>query len=491
MDTLLVTETRSRRGLLAPGCFKCPVPSSRMRARRSISTGGPAVGISRRASSNAVFADLAKDVVDQVDQPESLVAQIRLGVALSAGSAHGPHTALVGRGPTLVRAEHAMVARYDPDGPGMIVVGLTENIPGVSIGMRWPWRTWPPPPSTGRVDRRGVTAPATPICLASRARVSGYRTQEGAEKFTELVATAIANADSREEFRASRARLVAAGDDARRGIERDLHDGAQQRLVSLAVGLRRAEAWIRRTRRRPGRGSGVTEGLKAAVDELRDRSRGITHRLSPEAGVSPALEALRRRRAGRVNREDFFAGTGRAEGCYHVEEGMPDRNEARLIRRPVVTKAETPVLMPSEVSSRVGFFDRFAGWASLIASRATFFAFCVFLIVLWAPSILVFRSVDTWQLIINTATTIITFLLVALLQNSQTRSDQAVQHKLNAIADGLADVMAHLSRGDEERDLERDLKELRAAVGLEQMESTSNNASGKGGSNGRQHGNVS
>jgi hypothetical protein len=162
-----------------------------------------------------------------------------------------------------------------------------------------------------------------------------------------------------------------------------------------------------------------------------------------------------------------------------------------LIRRPVVTKAETPVLMPSEVSSRVGFFDRFAGWASLIASRATFFAFCVFLIVLWAPSILVFRSVDTWQLIINTATTIITFLLVALLQNSQTRSDQAVQHKLNAIADGLADVMAHLSRGDEERDLERDLKELRAAVGLEQMESTSNNASGKGGSNGRQHGNVS
>ena len=137
-----------------------------------------------------------------------------------------------------------------------------------------------------------------------------------------------------------------------------------------------------------------------------------------------------------------------------------------------------PVLMPSQVSSRVGFFDRFAGWAALIASRATFFAFCVLLIVIWAPSYFVFQSIDTWQLIINTATTIITFLMVALLQNSQTRSDQAVQHKLNAIADGLADVMAYLQSGDNERDLEKDLNELREAVGLEERESTSRNSSG-------------
>jgi low affinity iron permease len=141
-------------------------------------------------------------------------------------------------------------------------------------------------------------------------------------------------------------------------------------------------------------------------------------------------------------------------------------------------EGSTPVLMPSEVSTRVGFFDRFAGWASLVASRATFFAFCVLLIVVWAPSILVLRSVDTWQLIINTATTIITFLMVALLQNSQTRSDQAVQHKLNALADGLADVMAYLSTGDGDRDLDHDMKELRAAVGLEAHESTTENAEG-------------
>ncbi len=140
-----------------------------------------------------------------------------------------------------------------------------------------------------------------------------------------------------------------------------------------------------------------------------------------------------------------------------------------------MSNGSQPVLMPSEVSTRVGFFDRFAGWASAAASRATFFAFCVLLIVVWAPSILVLRSVDTWQLIINTATTIITFLMVALLQNSQTRSDQAVQHKLNALADGLADVMDHLATGSGQRDLQADLKELRAAVGLEDYESTTQN----------------
>src|SRR6266568_3879798 len=133
--------------------------------------------------------------------------------------------------------------------------------------------------------------------------------------------------------------------------------------------------------------------------------------------------------------------------------------------------------MPSEVSERVGLFDRFAGWSSLVASRAYFFSFCVLLIVVWLPSYLVIRSVDAWQLIINTVTTIITFLMVALLQNSQTRSDQAVQHKLNALADGLADLMEHLVNGGESTDeLRNDLNELRQAVGLEQHESTTDNS---------------
>lgn len=126
--------------------------------------------------------------------------------------------------------------------------------------------------------------------------------------------------------------------------------------------------------------------------------------------------------------------------------------------------------MPSEVSTQVGAFDRFAEGASRVASRAWFFCFCVLLVVVWAPSILILRDIDTWQLIINTLTTIITFLMVALLQNSQTRADQALQHKLNAIADMLSD----LARED---GLEKDARELREAVGLESKESTSHNAS--------------
>jgi low affinity Fe/Cu permease len=137
-----------------------------------------------------------------------------------------------------------------------------------------------------------------------------------------------------------------------------------------------------------------------------------------------------------------------------------------------------PVLMPTDVSTRVGVFDRFAGLASAVVGRAAFFAFCVLLILVWAPSILALRDVDTWQLIINTATTIITFLMVALLQNSQTRNEQAVHHKLNAIADGLSDLMVELAGGLPDRDLEQDIKELRAAVGLEEHESTSDNAAG-------------
>src|SRR5580765_1122571 len=135
-----------------------------------------------------------------------------------------------------------------------------------------------------------------------------------------------------------------------------------------------------------------------------------------------------------------------------------------------------PVLMPSEVSSRVGPFDRFAGISSRIASRATFFSLCVLLVVVWAPTYFLIGNVDTWQLIINTITTIITFLMVALLQNSQTRSDQAIQHKLNAIADGISDLMGHLAADDPSNSrIEQDLIELRDAVGLETHESTGRN----------------
>ena len=154
---------------------------------------------------------------------------------------------------------------------------------------------------------------------------------------------------------------------------------------------------------------------------------------------------------------------------------------------PEWAKNRKMVLMPTEVSSRVGFFDRFAGIASTMSSRAPFFAFCIALVTAWLVQGAIAVSVsghfssfqnDKYQLEINTTTTIITFLLVALLQNSQTRNDQATQHKLNAIADGLADLMGHMSEDHAGDTLARDIAELRAAVGLEDRESTTRNRAG-------------
>lgn len=110
-------------------------------------------------------------------------------------------------------------------------------------------------------------------------------------------------------------------------------------------------------------------------------------------------------------------------------------------------------------------FDRFAEVTSEFASHAVFFIACVALVVIWVPSYFVFQSLNTWQLVINTATTIVTFLLVALLQNSQRRSDVAVHQKLDALADGLADLMEHMSADD--NDLRGDMNDLRRSVGVE------------------------
>jgi signal transduction histidine kinase len=116
--------------------------------------------------------------------------------------------------------------------------------------------------------------------------------------FTELVATAIANAESRAELKASRARIVAAADETRRRIERDLHDGTQQRLVSLGLELRAARAAtpphfddLERALSR------VSEGLASVFDELREISHGIHPAILSEGGLQPALKALCRRSA--------------------------------------------------------------------------------------------------------------------------------------------------------------------------------------------------
>jgi PAS domain S-box-containing protein len=121
-------------------------------------------------------------------------------------------------------------------------------------------------------------------------------TEERLVKFTELVATAIANADTRMELAASRRRIVAASDEARRRIERDLHDGMQQRLISLALRLRATEGHMPEEQQAlRGEVASVASGLASAVDELQELSRGIHPEILTRGGLGPALRTLARR----------------------------------------------------------------------------------------------------------------------------------------------------------------------------------------------------
>ena len=117
-------------------------------------------------------------------------------------------------------------------------------------------------------------------------------------EFTELVATAVANADGRAQLTASRARIVAAADDERRRIERDLHDGTQQRLVSLALELRGAEASVQPEQEElTAQLAHIAAGLAAATEDLQRISRGIHPAILSEGGLGPALKTLARRSA--------------------------------------------------------------------------------------------------------------------------------------------------------------------------------------------------
>jgi low affinity Fe/Cu permease len=113
-------------------------------------------------------------------------------------------------------------------------------------------------------------------------------------------------------------------------------------------------------------------------------------------------------------------------------------------------------------------FDHFAERASDVVSGAAFFAISLVVVVLWLPTIFVFETVDTWQLVINTVTSVLAFLLVALLQNSERRGDRATREKLDVLSAAVADLLdLQLDRGDREA-IARRAAELREAIGIEE-----------------------
>jgi len=120
-------------------------------------------------------------------------------------------------------------------------------------------------------------------------------TEQRIGNFAELVTAALANVDAREQLAASRARIVAAGDEARRRIERDLHDGAQQRLVSLALNLRLIHSRLEDGFEVGGELEAARVQLDEAIQELRDLAQGIHPSVLSERGLGPALTALAKR----------------------------------------------------------------------------------------------------------------------------------------------------------------------------------------------------
>ena len=110
-------------------------------------------------------------------------------------------------------------------------------------------------------------------------------------------------------------------------------------------------------------------------------------------------------------------------------------------------------------------FDHFAERMARATSDAPFFILCAVFVVVWFPSLFIV-SVDASQFFVQTVTAIVTFLLVALLQNSQKRNEEALHLKLNAIAEAVADLMRE--RTGDDNDLRDNIERLTHTVGLEE-----------------------
>jgi signal transduction histidine kinase len=261
----------------------------------------------------------------QIADEHAALRRVAMLVAQSAAPAD-VFTEVASEVSDLLDADVTVIARFEPDATATILAGLGTNEP---LTGRFPVE---PPLAVEAVFRTGQPARvdnfgALEGGLADRAREEGLRSSvaspihvrghlwgaivassrrgpfpTGAEQriadFTELAATAIANTEGRAELLASRARIVAAFDRARRLLERDLHDGVQQRLVSLALRLRSAQ------KRVPAGLPELDDSLSQAVDglaevltELQEISRGIHPAILSQGGLVPALKTLARRSA--------------------------------------------------------------------------------------------------------------------------------------------------------------------------------------------------
>lgn len=293
-------------------------------------TGPGEIGALERAfNTMGSSLEVSREELRLVIEEQAALRRVATLVAKGA-SPSGVFAAVAEEVGRLLGSPSTRLLRYEADGTGSVVATWSETGIGIPAGTRLSLEGENVAASvlrTGGVARMDSFEGA-PGSLAAQVRQLGIRSAVGAPivvedrlwgaiiadwtqpdplpagtearlaQFTELVGTAIANAQSRAELAASRARVVAAADETRRRLERDLHDGTQQRLVSLALDLRTAEASV------PSELSvlkaqlaEVAKGLAGAVEDLREVSRGIHPAILSRGGLGPALKTLARRSA--------------------------------------------------------------------------------------------------------------------------------------------------------------------------------------------------
>ncbi|HEY2448433.1 MAG TPA: GAF domain-containing protein, partial [Mycobacterium sp.] len=262
-------------------------------ARRQAALRRVATLVARRARPSQVYSAVADEIVHCLDVDTSGVWRYESDNAL-----------------TLLAGTSKAGRQFFPVGERLTIEG--DNLGAMVLGSGRPARHRRFANDTGSAIarirevgiREGVGAPiivdgrvwGLAIAATTRPEPLPSDTEERIGDFADLVATALANAATHDELIASRARIVAAADDARHRIERDLHDGAQQRIVSLGLQLRLAEdsvpVELRDVREQL---SSAVSGVNAVSSELQRISRGIHPAIQSVGGLGPALKLLARR----------------------------------------------------------------------------------------------------------------------------------------------------------------------------------------------------
>ena len=298
--------------------------------RMSETSPGEVGALERTFNTMAGSLEASRDEFHQVVEEQRALRRVATLVARGAPPSEVFATVASEVG-NVLGADHTNVVRYEPDNTAT-VVGYW-NDPCVSTIM--------PPPMDGHWPVEDGTVTGAVLTTGRPARITDYEhatsmigtwarsmgvrcvvgcpvnvegdiwgamtmyslvteIPSGAEdrllEFVELLATAIANAQSRSDLLASRARVVAAADESRRRIERDLHDGAQQQLVALGLKLRAAQTAVAPCQEQlKEHVTSTIQGLTSVMENLREISRGLIPGILTKSGLHPALKSLARR----------------------------------------------------------------------------------------------------------------------------------------------------------------------------------------------------